>query len=248
MAGRFFDTPRCKIVRISASERSIPSDSLTYARPRSTAHRRGASNGWCDVHVQRGSCDETTTRLRGPLRSGISGCGGKRAPLYLALGRPRYHRVHSARRWRSGRGGGAGGDAGGDGVSRLLQNRDGLIEPPMSITRAHQQHKRVLVVREPEVHGHASRHATCPGGTRPTDGCGNGERLVVKPNGRAQLEEERPVLVANGLDGKIGCEARRGREGGTRQSEAHAWRLVCAVSCSAANSAPQKFCADRTYV
>ena len=96
----------------------------------------------------------------------------------------------------------------------------------MSITRAHQQHKRVLVVREPEVHGRASRHATCPAGVRPADGCGNGERLVVKPNGRAQLEEERPVLVANGLDGKIGCEARRGREGGTRQSEAHA----CPVS------------------
>ena len=222
MAGRFFDTPRCKIARISASERSIPSDSLTYARPRSTAHRRGASNGWCDVHVQRGSCDETTTRLRGPLRSGISGCGGKRAPLYLALGRPRYHSVHSARRWRSGRGGGGGGD----GVSRLLQNRDGLIEPPMSITRAHQQHERVLVVREPEVHGRASRHATCPGGVCPADGCGNGERLVVKPNGRAQLEEERPVLVANGLDGKIGCEARRGRQGGTRQAEAHACRYA----------------------
>ena len=49
----------------------------------------------------------------------------------------------------------------------------------------------------------------------------------MKPNGRAQLEEERPVLVANGLDGKIGCEARRGRQGGTRQCEAHAWRLVC---------------------
>ena len=97
----------------------------------------------------------------------------------------------------------------------------------MSITRAHQQHERVLVVREPEVHGRASRHATCPGGVRPADGCGNGERLVVKPNGRAQLEEERPVLVANGLDGKIGCEARRGRQGRTRQCEAHALRYAC---------------------
>ena len=245
MAGRFFDTPRRKIARISASERSIPSDSLTYARPRSTAHRRGASNGWCDVHVQRGSCDETTTRLRDPLRSGISGCGGKRAPCGIWPWADRGI-IACIRRGAGGAGGVGGG--GGDGVSRLLQNRDGLIEPPMSITRAHQQHKRVLVVREPEVHGRASRHATCPAGVRPADGCGNGERLVVKPNGRAQLEEERPVLVANGLDGKIGCEARRGREGGTRQSEAHAWRLVCAVSCSAANSAPQKFCAGRTYV
>jgi hypothetical protein len=107
-AGRFFGSARCKIARISASERSTTSASLTYARPRSTAHRRGASNGWCDVHVQRGSCDETTTRLRDPLRSGISGCGDKQAPLYLALGRPQYHSVHSARRWRSGRGGGRG--------------------------------------------------------------------------------------------------------------------------------------------
>ena len=227
MAGRFFDKPRRKIARMSASERSIPSDSLTYARPRSTAHRRGASNGWCDVHVQRGSCDETTTRLRDPLRSGISGCGGKRAPCGIWPWADRGV-IACIRRGAGGASGVGGG--GGDGVSCLLQNRDGLIEPPMSITRAHQQHERVLVVREPEVYGRASRHATCPGGVRPADGCGNGERLVVKPNGRAQLEEERPVLVANGLDGRIGCEARRGRQGGTRQCEAHAGALSGSVS------------------
>ena len=121
MAGRFFDTPRCKIARISASERSIPSDSLTYARPRSTAHRRGASNGWCDVHVQRGSCDETTTRLRDPLRSGISGCGGKRAPCGIW---PWADRGSIACIWRGARGaGGVGGRGGGQGFAPAPESR-----------------------------------------------------------------------------------------------------------------------------
>lgn len=81
--------------------------------------------------------------------SGISGCGGKQAPLALALSRARYHSV-------LGRGvvvvvkgwvGGWGGVGCGVGVccvwggSRLLQNRDWLTEQPMSITCAHQQHE-----------------------------------------------------------------------------------------------------------
>ena len=75
------------------------------------------------------------------------------------------------------------------------------------------------------MHGRASGHATCPGGMRPADGCRNRERLVLKPNGRTQLEEERPLLVANGLDGQIGCEAGRGRQGGTRQPDTHSSAL-----------------------
>ena len=93
--------------------------------------------------------------------SGISGCGGKQAPLALALSRARYHSVLGrgvvvvVKAWVGGWGGvgwvGLGGVGGGGGCgvggccvwggSRLLQNRDWLTEQPMSITCAHQQHE-----------------------------------------------------------------------------------------------------------
>ena len=145
--------------------------------------------------------------------SGMSGCGGKQAPLALAVSRPRYSSVSWARCCVCVGGGGDG--------ARLLHNRDWLTEKPMSITCAHQQHECVLLVRVPEVHGRASGHATSPGVVRPADRCLNGESLVLKPDGRTQLEEQRPFLVANGLVGRISGEASRGRQGGARQPETH---------------------------